>query len=376
MNLKQQRDEALATARQLAEGVKADGRGFTDDERKAVEGLMAKADDLAAQIKTQQAAGDELLRQVSSLGVPPGSGVVKSGRLSFKSMTRRVVEKEGTPRGVKSLISDGSQVVGLDLIAEPKPMEKALSGLLDAIPAQVAPRNYGYLSQTTRTNNAAPVADGDTKPTSVYGLTQEKGELVVVAHLSEPVNTYWLEDNPALMQFVQSELVYGLQAAVEAQILTGDGTDANMTGIANTTGIQTEAFDTDGVVTARNALGAAEVLGFEGGSYVLHPDDWKAIELKTLTDGAYMMNDAPIVRATRRLWGVPVVLSTALTAGTGYYLADGSVTLFTDQSARVEWAVTGDGFKKNEVTARAEGRFNVGVLRPKGCVEMTLTDAG
>ena len=44
--------------------------------------------------------------------------------------------------------------------------------------------------------------------------------LVVVAHLPEGIPRFWLLDNNALETFVEDELQYGLQAAVEAKILT------------------------------------------------------------------------------------------------------------------------------------------------------------
>ena len=46
---------------------------------------------------------------------------------------------------------------------------------------------YAHLRQTTRSNNAAVVAEGAVKPTSVYSVTRIENSLVAVAHLSEAV---------------------------------------------------------------------------------------------------------------------------------------------------------------------------------------------
>jgi HK97 family phage major capsid protein len=123
-----------------------------------------------------------------------------------------------------------------------RPVHDGQPRRVEAIPAQIVrePPTFAYLRQTTRTNNAAPVADGATKPTSVYGLTRAEDRLRVIAHLSEPINKYHLEDAADLRVFVDNELGYGLDLAVEQQLLSGDGTGENLRGILNTSGIQAQ----------------------------------------------------------------------------------------------------------------------------------------
>jgi hypothetical protein len=72
-----------------------------------------------------------------------------------------------------------------------------------------------YLRQTARTNSAAVVPEGATKPTSVYTFTRIEDKLDVVAHLSEGVPRYGFADNDALQHFLENELQCGLQVAVE-----------------------------------------------------------------------------------------------------------------------------------------------------------------
>ena len=100
------------------------------------------------------------------------------------------------------------------------PLVRSRRALLDVLPVkQHASTEYAYLRQTVRTNNAAVVAEGATKPTSVYSVTRIEDALVVVAHLSEGIPRFWLLDNSALETFVENELQYGLQVAVEAKVL-------------------------------------------------------------------------------------------------------------------------------------------------------------
>ena len=129
---------------------------------------------------------------------------------------------------------------------------------------------FAYLRQQTRTSNAAIVAEGGTKPTSVFSVTRIEDSLDVVAHLSEPVPRYWFVDSPALQQFLTTELTYRLQVAVEAAALAT---------INATSGIMVQAYDTSVLATLRKSLTVVESQGYEAGFMLLNPGDWETVEL-------------------------------------------------------------------------------------------------
>ena len=106
------------------------------------------------------------------------------------------------------------------------------------------------------------VAEGATTPSSIYSVTRIEGALVVVAHLSEGIPRFGLLDNSALETFVENELQYGLQVAVEAKVLA----DVN-----GTSGIQTQTYSTSVLTTLRNGLTKLEIAGYAAGSLALHP---------------------------------------------------------------------------------------------------------
>ena len=118
--------------------------------------------------------------------------------------------------------------------------------------------------------------------------------LVVVAHLPEGIPRFWLLDNNALETFVEDELQYGLQLAVEAKVLT----DVNAT-----SGIQTQAYATSVLATLRKGLTKLEIAGYAAGSLVLHPMDWKDVELARASSNAVEHLSLPSDPATRRLFG-------------------------------------------------------------------------
>jgi hypothetical protein len=165
----------------------------------------------------------------------------------------------------------------------------------------------------------------------------------------------------------RGELQYGLQVAVEAMAIAD---------IAGTSGIQTQAYATSPLVTLRKSLTKLEKQGHDAGSVVLHPDDWEGIELAISSVNAIEHMSLPYDAASRRLYGVPVVVTNAQTAGVSHTLAVGAAGLDTDsQGVAVQWSETSnaDDFAKNLIRARCEGRFATSVFAPLGVVQGDLT---
>jgi HK97 family phage major capsid protein len=108
----------------------------------------------------------------------------------------------------------------------------------------------------------------------------------------------------------------------------------------------------------------------------VHPGQLGGVELAAAAQ--YVANDnqpTPVDRMARRLWGLPVVTSTMMSAGVAL-LGDwgGSSRLHITQNATIDWSENvGDDFQKNLVRWRCEGRFDLEVSRPFAFVEVDLT---
>ena len=103
------------------------------------------------------------------------------------------------PDGQKALAPSGATIVGQEFVRDPVALGQVAQSLLDVLPVkQHTSTEYAYLRQITRTNAAAVVAEGATKPTSVYSVDRIENSLVVIAHLSEGIPRFWLLDNSAL----------------------------------------------------------------------------------------------------------------------------------------------------------------------------------
>jgi HK97 family phage major capsid protein len=285
-------------------------------------------------------------------------------------MASRAAETMLTDRGngTRALATSGSVVVDQGLAADPVPLGRPINSLLAALPVvRHATAQFAYLRQSVRTNNAAVVADGATKPTSIYTVVKIEDQLDVVAHLSEGVPKYWLVDNASIAQFLGNEMRYGLQTAVESVVLST---------VNATSGIVTQAYATSPLVTLRKSMTKLETNGYTAGAFVLTPADWESIELVLTSTNALEYQGLPFDPVARRLWGVPVVVTNAQAGGVSHTLATGAVAVDTDNvGVLIEWSETSnaDDWSKNLIRARCEGRFAASVYQPAGVVVGDLT---
>lgn len=290
----------------------------------------------------------------------PASG--ENSRLAFgRKMAEGLVSR-------KSVAASGAAVVGQEFRPDPVAIGKPATGLLDVLPTRGhGSPLYAYLRQSARTNNAAVVADGNVKPTSVYGVTRIEQSLSVIAHLSEGIPHYWLSDNGMLTGFIQNELSYGLNRAIESKVLA----DINAT-----SGIVLQSYATSIPVTLRKAMTALEVAGYVASAIVLHPSDFETIELAMSTTNAVEHMGLPYDPAARRLFGVPIATTVSETAGIGHVIAAGAVGVDHDTlGVQLTWSETSnaDDWSKNLTRARLEGRYGTSVFTPGGVVKAAFS---
>jgi HK97 family phage major capsid protein len=369
----------LAKAREIAEKAEAENRDLTDDEKAIYDPIIAKGKQLSADFEklrsdeSVKAWANNLAAEVGEALHGGGGGLGSGGaartkgqRLSFKGMGR--VAANRLLDGTKALAPSGATVVAQELTPDVVSLGKAPMGLLDVIPVIQHPTpEISYLRQTVRTNAAAVVAAGAQKPTSVYTVTKITNNLAVIAHLSEGIPRHWLIDNSALESWLDSELRYGLQVAVEAKILA----DVNCT-----SGIQAQAYATSVLATLRKGVTKLETAGYTASAFVLHPADWEGVELGLASQAAIEHVGLPYDPATRRLFSVPVTTSNAQTAGVGHALATGAVALDTDtRGVDVQYSenATATSFGTNTVYARCESRYATSIFSPLGVVTLDLT---
>ena len=103
------------------------------------------------------------------------------------------------------------------------------------------------------------------------------------------------------------------------------------------------------LATLRKSLTKLETAGYTPSSLVLHPGDWESVELALSSTNAVEHLSLPYDTASRRLFGVPIVVSNAQAAGVGHALATGAVTVDTDtRGIDVQWSETSNRFRDRQ----------------------------
>jgi HK97 family phage major capsid protein len=393
------RDEwtaALKRAQGIAAKAETEGRDFTADEASEVqqaidEGKQLKSEyEKAKASETMRTALAELGEGIPAGGATKGTDVHPRVKASGGSDWGDTVAKAVSgPTGYKGILANGTVAVNVPLNPEPVRMDVPVLTLRQLLPnVQNTTGRFAYIRQNTRTNNAAVVAQGAKKPTSVYQVQRVDDRVRTIAHLSEPIAKQDLDDVGMLRQFIDQEMRLGLDLALEDEILNGDGTGEHMTGIANVSGSQTQAFVTDVLTTTRKAVTKLERYGYmAGAAFVMTPEDWETVELLADNEARFYYGgpQSTVNPAARRLWGAPVVVTDAATTGTAYLadwrqmrlqvrqdgVLDGSENVY-DPNA-ISTGVGATDFERNMLRFRFEGRFGLEILRPSSIVEIDLT---
>ncbi|MEU9198856.1 phage major capsid protein [Streptomyces sp. NPDC048332] len=230
-------------------------------------------------------------------------------------------------------------------------------------------------------NKAAVVAEGADKPKSgPFSFDLITTTLKTVAHWV-PITRQAADDNGQLMGYINGRLTYGLDYKLDREILTGNGT-TEMQGILTTPGIgtyQPGVGSTDvKLITVRKAKTQGELAMYPPTAVVLNPMDWQDIELDEDDNGQFrVIANVTDPGAATRLWGLTVVTTVAMAAGTALlggfrtgatlWERQGVTILMTDSHA--------DYFTANTLVILAERRANVAVHTPQAFVKITFAAA-
>ena len=185
-----------------------------------------------------------------------------------------------------------------------------------------------------------------------------------------------LSDAPRLRAYIDQRLVYGLNLKMDEQILYGDGTGQNFTGLMVDAAVQD--VGASGTATRIDHVRDAITLAQQANYYnvnglVMGPQDWAEIEKAKGDDGHYIWVNVQD-GGTPRLWRVPVVVSNAMEEG-DFILGDWTMgaALYTREGVTVRTSEShADLFVRNGVAILAEERAALGVELPLAFVKGTF----
>jgi len=423
--LKERAEASSKTAREIAQKAADENRDLTDRERHDYDNAMAALKGVLEGIKTakaDEAVMDAAKSFADSVGVPADAGDVKARVKSlgltvvdspeFKSMLSSFPEGripaqgrvQTSPIPVKALFTGASSTsAGAFVVNERTDIVELLGRKPLTIRNLVSNRRttsdaVEFVQESSHTNAAAVVAEATSAAARTAAANTTTGAVtftnasgggykpegswafaVVTANVKTiaewvPVTKRALADVAQLEGLINDQLSDDVAEAEEAQILNGDGSGENFTGITATSGIQTQDWATDLFTTVRKGLTKLRTVGrVNPTALVLNPADAERIDLSKDGQNRYYYG-GPQSIGQRTLWGVPIVESETQTEGTGL-MGDFSKAVLWD---REQTTVTmtdshADFFVRNLVAILAEERLAFGVTRPKAFVTLDLT---
>jgi HK97 family phage major capsid protein len=228
-----------------------------------------------------------------------------------------------------------------------------------------------YYEETTFTNAAATVAEGDAKPESALDFTERTDTVRKIATWI-PATSEFLEDNAGLRSYIEGRLRFMVEREEEDQLLNGNGTAPNISGVLDRA-IQT-VTSTDDIDAIYRAITEVRVDGLaEPTALVIHPLSWANIRLAKDGNDRYY-GDGPFgPLQADRLWGLPVRVTPLIAEGTALVGAFRPFAqVFRKGGIRVVASTEHDTyFTENKVAILAEERLTLAVYRPSAFCSIT-----
>jgi hypothetical protein len=238
------------------------------------------------------------------------------------------------------------------------------------------------VQEDTYTNAANTVAEEGSKPEASWDLSEYDMPIRKIAVLGR-VSDESFDDFPFLQTYVDSRLRFMLKEREEAQLLNGLGSGSTLTGILQTSGIQTQALgsDTRGDAIFKAIFDKVSAVGhFDADGVVMHPTDYSSLRREKdannqyygggMFTGPYGAGSAAVMRT---VWGLPCVVTTAIAAGTALVGAFKLGAMIFDRlGIRVDTTNSdASDFQYNRIAIRVEERLGLAVFRPLAFCKVT-----
>ena len=240
------------------------------------------------------------------------------------------------------------------------------------LPGRTDSNVVSYYEETTFTNAAATVAEGGTKPESALAFTERTDTVRKIATWI-PATSEFLEDNAGIRSYIEGRLRFMVEREEEDQLLNGDGTAPNISGILDRSGIQTVSSSND-IEAIYRAITEVRVDGqAEPTAVVIHPLSWQNIRLGKDSNGQYFGPGPFAPDTVERIWGLPVRVTPLIAEGTALVGAFRPFAqVFRKGGIRVVASTEHSTyFVENKVAILAEERLALAVYRPAAFCSVT-----
>jgi HK97 family phage major capsid protein len=239
-----------------------------------------------------------------------------------------------------------------------------------------------YQQEDTFTNAATSVAEEGAKPEASWDLSEVDAPIRKVAVVGR-VSDESFQDFPQLQSYVDGRLRFMLKLTEETQLINGNGSGSNLTGILQTSGIQTQAVGTDkkGVAVFKGMTKVRSVGFLEPDGVVIHPTDYQTLRLDADSNaqfygGGYFYapyGNGMVNGGIMPLWGLTCVVTTSITQGTALVGAYKLGAMIFDRQGVTVDTTNSDAsdFVYNRIAIRVEERLGLAVWRPTAFCKVT-----
>lgn len=416
--------EVANEAKSIIESASTEGRSRTDEENadiaefhKKLEVLKENKRELEDQLDLEKSIQESVgemstdgieVKSLDSVTFPKaevtiGEAFVQSEQ--FKRMQHEVKSGGRTSSGAFDTKGTLGITAGSGGTALAGPVPQVIPGVVDKLFQQVrvpqlilqgqaSTSSLRYVVEGTATSGAAGVAEAGEKPQSTLGFTTSDEPIRKIA-TSIKVSDEMLEDASQVRSYIDGRLRLFVEIEKERQVVVGAGTN-ELIGIkpsGNTRGINIYA---GGTAAGNKAVQLFKALNGQRGSALLEPEwivvnpsDYQDLRLLTDTAGQFFGGgpfqgpygnganinalSGQVSGATDYIWNLPVVVTTAVGAGTALIGTRSAAQLFSRGGLTVEATNSHDtDFLYNLVTIRAEERCGLAVYRPTAFTEVRL----
>ena len=403
------RTEIQAELRSIDEACTTDKRSYTDDEASTIAERRSELEAIDGRIQANLAA-ETRSREIED-GIGGLLGVMadrQSGEvIDNRSAGQRVAEDESfrswADSGAKGSRSPQVDLEGLSLRAVTDVTTGATSGGAFINPQRLARVGQDFLDRRTYlmdllpvipisgpveyVQDQSPLADLANKAVEVAeaGAKPQAGPTLAVIQENAAVIAAWVNmtrqtaaDAPQIQAYLDGRLRYSLKRRADAQIINGNGTSPNLSGLLDRTGIVTHApvADEEWYVSIRKGITAMEQVETVPEIVVLNPADAEVFDLSNHSDDG--LHAVPNVAGpgARTAWGMTQVRSTAVASGTAVLIDPMSVAVL-DRQAPTAYMTDSHAslFISNILTLLLEVRLGLAVFEPKGICQITFNGA-
>lgn len=258
-----------------------------------------------------------------------------------------------------------------------------LESLLTTLPT--TSNAVDYVRESAFTNLAAETAEGGQRPESSITTSMVTEPVGTIAHFLK-ISKQLAADNAALAAYINTRMIYGVNLRVENQIISGNGTQPNISGFTKSGNFTAHGY-TAASLTALGLLnnrfdligkmiGDSQAGDYPADAIVLNPTDWWTMRLAKDSQNRYLLGD-PGSDVPPSLFGLPVVASNAVTADNVLVGALRlAATFYNRAGVTIEMSGSDtDNFQKGLITIGAERRCMLAVERPAAIRYGDLTPA-